>query len=998
MLIRANITDISLNLSQVNISKPDGTSELRNLTLNSSPFFETNYSTSLPGIYTFTIIARDTNGNVNGTEMGYFIIGTPPLVIIIAPINETFDDDTKVFITVNASDIDNISTLFANITLPNGTSTLQPVNRSDMTNDSFDSSSRWIPNTESTALGQNCSVDINTTVAGQMNLRINGTGTGVSSTICGFSSTEFIEGDFNATISWNSTIGLGPDSRLLIEFLESTASLATDPREIEIIYKKISNGSTYYVAEYNENGTEVKIAEVQTADTYGQFLITRIENNFTWHTFNNTDQTFDLLATAAEVNVSRGLFTHIEVQSRPPSFASLNVTWDDLTIFSDPYPFIAFNQTTQNGTYAITILANDTFGARNDSTTTHFVITSVNDPPTNPEITLPQPGTFIRGTFNISWDAVTDLDNDQLQYNITLLNPDLSFNASIVNKTGNTSTVFYLWDSTQYPDGVYNLRVTVFENETVDGLSASDTVDSNFTIDNTRPLVRNLTPTNGTFFNLSDTVTITANITDLNGIDRRLLQALLPNGTLLDFNMSPAGGDLYQFNYTITDVVGNYTMFVVANDSASNENLDIEGNFFVRDNIGPRVTNLSPTNGTQFNTNSTIEISATIVDNVNVSNASINITLPNGSILFVPLNNFSTKHNTSFTILNLTGNYTVRFFANDTNGNINSTETLRFVVSAVVDNTPPSVINLTPINGTTFLINDTVNITVNVSDFEGSGDISNVTDNNTITSVIATIIKPDGLVETVNLSNISGNIFAGNFSNLTLKNNYTIIINATDAFGNVNNTVTSYFTRVLQANTFLDVIDPNETLVNYTQTLLANVSGLLDVELNFSGLEIPRMVVLGFNASSPRSVLGLANSTIDDLLFANTFAIDPLALDMRVINVTYITRGVRLYKCANFSFANITCNDGYELLLNTTVGQTVTFLVNSTDPGFGDQNPDNGTPDDGAVEAFQDGFSSIVNSFSETQADDQVYFAVRRDNVGGASLDAVHFAEIIRLA
>ena len=575
VLIRANITDISLNLSQVNISKPDGTSELRNLTLNSSPFFETNYSTSLPGIYTFTIIARDTNGNVNGTEMGYFIIGTPPLVIIIAPINETFDDDTKVFITVNASDIDNISTLFANITLPNGTSTLQPVNRSDMTNDSFDSSSRWIPNTESTALGQNCSVDINTTVAGQMNLRINGTGTGVSSTICGFSSTEFIEGDFNATISWNSTIGLGPDSRLLIEFLESTASLATDPREIEIIYKKISNGSTYYVAEYNENGTEVKIAEVQTADTYGQFLITRIENNFTWHTFNNTDQTFDLLATAAEVNVSRGLFTHIEVQSRPPSFASLNVTWDDLTIFSDPYPFIAFNQTTQNGTYAITILANDTFGARNDSTTTHFVITSVNDPPTNPEIPLPQPGTFIRGTFNISWDAVTDLDNDQLQYNITLLNPDLSFNASIVNKTGNTSTVFYLWDSTQYPDGVYNLRVTVFENETVDGLSASDTVDSNFTIDNTRPLVRNLTPTNGTFFNLSDTVTITANITDLNGIDRRLLQALLPNGTLLDFNMSPAGGDLYQFNYTITDVVGNYTMFVVANDSASNENLDI---------------------------------------------------------------------------------------------------------------------------------------------------------------------------------------------------------------------------------------------------------------------------------------------------------------------------------------------------------------------------------------------------------------------------------------
>ena len=100
----------------------------------------------------------------------------------------------------------------------------------------------------------------------------------------------------------------------------------------------------------------------------------------------------------------------------------------------------------------------------------------------------------------------------------------------------------------------------------------------------------------------------------------------------------------------------------------------------INDTIAPNVTALFPSNGTIFEVNETIEIGANITDTSGISLAAINISLPNGTITEINLTGFGEFFNTSFTIPDLTGDYTVLFFANDTENNINSSESLFFTV------------------------------------------------------------------------------------------------------------------------------------------------------------------------------------------------------------------------------------------------------------------------------------------------------------------------------
>jgi hypothetical protein len=385
---------------------------------------------------------------------------------------------------------------------------------------------------------------------------------------------------------------------------------------------------------------------------------------------------------------------------------------------------------------------------------------------------------------------------------------------------------------------------------------------------------------------------------------------------------------------------------------------------------GPSVYDLRPLENSSFNVSDVIEISANVTSSVGVDKVKANINLPNGSVASFGLTRVvgTDKYNRSYTIPALVGQYDVRIIANDTNGNINSSETTYF---NVYDYSAPSVNIMSPSNNSNFTINSSVNILVNV------------TDNGAIDSVYALITKPNGTNVSLDLN------FNGSFYNRTLiyedliqRGQYVLRIIANDTGGNVNSSEYLYFRRIDLGNDSTEIIGPDGNPLVYNETVLQNNSGILDLELNFTNYTVHNLKIYGFNESSPFNVIKIAKNTSDGLYFNTSYAVDLSGIDVNYANVTINATGTRLYKCIDWNFSASTC-DGVYMMTDRilTPGQSYVFTLTPGDPGFGDASPDNGTPDFGEYYPAGDGYSSIRGTWLLMQNDDGFnYFAVERDN------------------
>jgi len=179
------------------------------------------------------------------------------------------------------------------------------------------------------------------------------------------------------------------------------------------------------------------------------------------------------------------------------------------------------------------------------------------------------------------------------------------------------------------------------------------------------------------------------------------------------------------------------------------------------------------TAGLNFSQSLAANITATVTDNFNVSYVSVNITWSGGTVVQQMTGNYSTLFYQTDTI----GRYNVTYYANDSAGNENVTETTYFFV---IDNIPPDVMNLTP-NGEAWLVNWTVNITANVTDYNG------------IDTVFANISWKLGF-ELLEMFDLDGDdIFNLSFSNTSYGGRYNITIIANDTIGLINDTEMTFF-------------------------------------------------------------------------------------------------------------------------------------------------------------------------------------------------------------
>lgn len=146
------------------------------------------------------------------------------------------------------------------------------------------------------------------------------------------------------------------------------------------------------------------------------------------------------------------------------------------------------------------------------------------------------------------------------------------------------------------------------------------------------------------------------------------------------------------------------------------------------DTQGPNVTEVIASPNSTFDLAQEVEINATVADSSGVSSVRANVTLPNASVQQITLTLLAgDTYNGSFTTPSLIGNYTVRILANDTVGNVNSTETASFEVMNDVPDPSSVQVNggsdITLAEGT----NKTIVGTGTITDLNGYGHLSSVT-------------------------------------------------------------------------------------------------------------------------------------------------------------------------------------------------------------------------------------------------------------------------------
>ncbi len=300
--------------------------------------------------------------------------------------------------------------------------------------------------------------------------------------------------------------------------------------------------------------------------------------------------------------------------------------------------------------------------------------------------------------------AVTSLTEfpDPVQYNnVIYVNATVTDTTSVsfVNVQANWSNgTFTNFTTTAVGSNYYNASISTnalgvvslrwFANDTSN--QVNNTEASSFTVqDTTKPNVTNILKTPNP---VSPNATIELNTTVVDNVNVGTVLFIISwtNGTLANYSAT-LNGSVY-FNRSITpSILGRQNFTTWANDSSNNIN-NTEITFFeVNDTTAPNVTSITKTPN-PVSPNATIELNATVADNVNVGTVIFMITWTNGTLANYSATLNGTVYFNRSLVPSILGrqNFTVR--ANDTFGNTNSTETTFFEVN---DTTAPNVTELT---------------------------------------------------------------------------------------------------------------------------------------------------------------------------------------------------------------------------------------------------------------------------------------------------------------
>ena len=601
--IRANVTDdYNVSVVYANVTAPTGAVTLVSMVrLVNNITFEGNYSdTTLFGAYTVRIIANDTTGNVNASVVSNFSVrdSLQSNVTVITPIaNSHFNVSNSVAIRVNATDEVNVSSVYANVTMPNS-SVVQVFLIKGNNNVTYENNFTLtvIPGNyyvafwaNDTSNNTNSTVRTNFTVDDRLppNVTIDQPPAGST-----YNRSDNVTIRSNVTDDVNVSVVLANITRP-----DQTVNLLTMVR--------IGSTSAYEANFSNTSISGAYIIRIVANDTAGNvnasqnrtFVVDdRLQPNVTidrppaGSTYNRSANVTIRANVTDDVNVSVVLVNITSPGSVVDSIVMIRIG-------SGPVYEANFSNTTIAGTYVVRIIANDTSNNVNASVNTTF---SVNDfTPPNVTLLLPLENT----TFNVSdvvlvHANVSDGNNVSFVYaNITLPNASVR-NISMIRLDNNVTYEANFSETAGI--GAYSIRIIA--NDTLNNVNSS--VTRGFSVGNAiPPNVTVVSPSAGSIFNISDNVSIRANVTDESNVSTVRVNVTLPNGSVRNITLLPlesTGNVTYEGNFSETIMFGTYSVQFFANDSFGNLNDSVSTNFIVGDSVRPRVIILAPGFRTSF--------------------------------------------------------------------------------------------------------------------------------------------------------------------------------------------------------------------------------------------------------------------------------------------------------------------------------------------------------------------------------------------------------------
>lgn len=335
---------------------------------------------------------------------------------------------------------------------------------------------------------------------------------------------------------------------------------------------------------------------------------------------------------------------------------------------------------------------------------------------------------------------------------------------------------------------------------------------------------------------------IRAEVTDDTGLLSVGARITLPDNSVVTLNLDQEGSsDFYSNTYTApannTNADQTYHVDIRADDNFDETTLESCGDFKVLKNAPPVITNCGAAPASRLATGGLFTISADVTDDVQVKSVTANITLPGQGAPSVDVtlnhttgNTYSGTYNAPANNTNADQSYGLQITATD---NFNASSVMPCTPFKVLVNAPPVITNpsITPASRNAA---------------GGSFHISaNVTDDISVSTVIARITKPDSNTVDVPLALQSGSLYAGdytapgNFSNGD--ETYTAQIRATDGFNALSTLPAGSFT-------VLKNVAPIIVSCSVTPPLLPHTGGVATVTAHLqdeTGIDHATVAVTG---------------------------------------------------------------------------------------------------------------------------------------------------------
>jgi len=740
VLVNVTANDSLSGLKNITIRLYNSTSLINSTNSTASPLF-INFSVSADGIHYFNATACDNVNNCNSTETRNFTVDTiTPLISIVSPSNTTYNNRTQL-VNISASDTNLASRWFFNGTANVSYTTPVYVTFAENSNTLIAYANDSAGNLNSTSV-----VFTTDTIAPTISIVSPSNTTYNNTTIL----VNISSNENNIWYNWNGNnitysldyVTFNKGSNTLYAFANDTAgnlNLTSVTFFVNsapsISLHSPANGTTIIDNQtviFNFTATDdvntTLNCSIYLDNVLNQTNSTTKNGTVTYFTINGISYTTHTWY----INCSDGALINISeirvflITDAPPIFYSVsqsgrqynqtqtipiavsvnknstvvaNVSWPagsqlvNLTYNGTNWNYNGtFTNTLYPGAYTVNITATSPYGSVN-STLTNFTINDV----TAPFVGQVQPSEqiFKGGTVvNISANST-----DYYYTNLATVKANVSWDSTseIVNLSYNPSTdLFNGTFSNTAANGSYTVTITATDNAG----NINNTVTGNFLIDAISPsFIGAAGPAAGTQYNQSQTVPLSINVSENSTVSANVSW----DSTSQIVNLIYSSQWFYNSTFTNSLYPGTYNVNISATDNVGNVN-STTTNFIIKDVTAPLIDVALECSGyvieTEFNQSCNVLIAANVTDPYynSIDKVWTNITWSSGSqIKNMTYNSTTGRYEVKF-YNGLVGTYNITVYANDTSGNINSSQTSYYLN----DSTPPLIINInaTKLNNT----------------------------------------------------------------------------------------------------------------------------------------------------------------------------------------------------------------------------------------------------------------------------------------------------------